>query len=83
VTVDVVPVEELADERLGLGLAAVGREAVVDGDHALVGQDVAGDAAADEDRVEALVVLQPVDHRLARLVGVEPVEDLGGRGGSR
>ena len=70
---DVVPVEELADERLGLGLAAVGGEAVVDLDDALVGHHVAGDAAADEDRVEALVVLQPVDDRRARLVAVEPL----------
>ena len=66
VTVDVEPLEELAHERLGLGLAAVGGEAVVDRDHALVGDHVAGDAAADADRVEALVVLQAVDHRLAR-----------------
>ena len=80
---DVVPLEEVADERLGLRLAAVGSEAVVDLDHALVGQHVAGDAAADEDGVEALVVLQPVDQRLAGLVVVEPLEDRAWPGGSR
>src|SRR5690606_14469708 len=47
-------------------------EAVVDGDHALVGDDVAGHAAAHAHRVQPLVVLQPVDHRPPRLIGVEP-----------
>ena len=58
---DVVPLEEVADERLGVGLAAVGGEAEVDLDDALVGDHVAGDAAADAGRVEALVVGQAVD----------------------
>ena len=53
---DVVALEEVADERLGVGLAAVGGEAEVDLDDALVGDHVAGDAAADAGRVEALVV---------------------------
>ena len=44
---DVVALEEVADEGLGVGLAAVGGEAEVDLDDALVGDHVAGDAAAD------------------------------------
>ena len=75
VTVTSYPVEEVADERLGLRLAAVGGEAEVDLDDALVGDHVAGDAAADADGVEALVVGQAVDHRLAGDVVVEPGQD--------
>ena len=71
---DVVPLEEVADERLGVGLAAVGGEAEVDLDDALVGDHVAGDAAADAGRVEALVVGQAVDLGLVGDVVVEPGE---------
>src|SRR3954452_4793451 len=74
----VVPVEEGAEVGLGLGLAAIGREPVVDADRAQVGQDVAGDAAADPHGVEALVVGQPVDERHPGLVRCEPVQHRGG-----
>ena len=62
--VDVVAGEDLAHVVLGLVLRQRGGEAVVDGDDALVRDDVARDAAADEDRVERLAVLQPVDDRV-------------------
>src|SRR5690606_19095550 len=67
-----VPLEHLAHVVLRLLHGQVGGEAVVDGDHALVGDDVAGHAAAHAHRVQPLVVLQPVDHRPPRLIGVEP-----------
>jgi hypothetical protein len=74
----VVALEELSEEGLGLGLGAVGGEPVVHRDDALVGKHVAGDATADEHRVEPLVVLQPVDHRLARLERIEPGQHVRG-----
>src|SRR5512145_3431126 len=75
---DLEPVEDLVHVRDRLLLGPVGRKAVVDGHGAGVRQDVARDAAIDEDRVEPLAVLQPVDDRTPRLVGGEPVEDRGG-----
>ena len=42
--------------------------------HRLVGDDVAGDAAADADRVESLAVGEPVDLDRLGLVRGEPVE---------
>ena len=62
---------------------AVRREAVVDRHHALVGDDVAGDAAADPHGIESLAVLQPVDDRSARLVGGQSIEDRRRQRGSR
>ena len=75
---DLEPVEELLDEHLRLRLRAVRRVAVVDRDHALVGQHVAGHPAADVDRVQALVVLQPVDDRPPCVVLPEAAEHLTG-----
>src|SRR3546814_19594104 len=63
--------EELPQPFLRLVGRAVRGEAVVAGHDALVGQDVAGDAAGDEDRIEPLVELQPIDHRLARPLRLE------------
>ena len=57
---------------VGLRLGAVRREPVVDVDHALVRDHVAGDAAADADRVEALAVVAAVDRDPARLVRRQP-----------
>src|SRR6478735_1465942 len=71
---DVVAVEEVAHEGLGVGLAPVGGEAEVDLDDALVGDHVACDAAPDAGRVEALVEGQAVDLRLPGDVVVEAVE---------
>ena len=71
---DPVALEEVSDVCLGVGLAAVGGEAEVDLDDALVGDHVAGDAAADAGGVEALVVGQAVDLGLACDVVVEPGE---------
>src|SRR3712207_7171006 len=45
-----------------------GREAVVHRHHALVGDDVPGDAAADRHRVQPLPVDQPVDLDLRGVV---------------
>ena len=59
---------------LGLGRGAVGREAVVDEQHDLVGHHVAGHAALDADRLQRLAVLAAVDHRAALLVAVEVAE---------
>jgi hypothetical protein len=50
-------------------LVAVGREAVVHGEHGLVGNDVAADATGDADRIEAFAIGQSVDVDGARLIG--------------
>ena len=71
---DVVALEEVADERLGVGLVAVGGEAEVDLDHAFVGDHVARHPAAYAGRVEALVIGQAVDDGLVGGVVVEPRE---------
>jgi hypothetical protein len=62
-----------------LVLALVRCEPVVDGDPALVGNDVAGDSPGDADRVHALAVGQAVDLDLGRLVGREPLQQVAGR----
>ena len=56
----------------------VGGEPVVHGDHALVRDHVAGHAAAHADRVQPLVVGQPVDVGLAGLVVAQDAEDRAG-----
>ena len=61
--------EHLTDVRDGLRLAAVGGEPVVHRDRALIRDDVARDPAGDPDRVQPLVVDEPVHLRLAGLVG--------------
>src|SRR5580658_202222 len=68
----------LVDVLPGLIGTAVRREPVVDGDDALVGDHVAGDAAGDADRVEALMVGQPVHIRLPGLIIAQPVENAAG-----
>ena len=68
-------------ERLLLG--PIRGEPVVHGDHGLVREHVGGDPAADQHGVEALVVLQPVDHRSAGVVLLEPAQHLARPGGSR
>jgi|HubBroStandDraft_6_1064221.scaffolds.fasta_scaffold133415_2 hypothetical protein len=55
----------------------VGREPVVDRHHAFVGDDVPRHAAPDGDRVQALVVPQPVDLRLPGRVPAQHGEDVG------
>ncbi len=61
-----------------LGPVEVGREPVVDGDHALVGYHVPGHPAADGDRVQALVVPQPFHLGFPRGVTAQHVEDRAG-----
>src|SRR5690625_7043292 len=56
---------DLAHMGLGLGDGGVRREAVVERHPCPVGDHVAGDAARDGDGVEALAVLEPVDHGTA------------------
>ena len=53
---------------------AVRREPVVDGHHALVRHHVPGHPALDEDGVQPLAILQPVDHWCPRLVAAQHVE---------
>ena len=68
--------EQSADDIRRLLAVEVGREPVVDRHHALVGDDVPGDAAADGHRVQALVVAKPVDLRLPRHVRAQHGEDV-------
>src|SRR5208337_5626770 len=63
------------NEVRGLLAGKVRREPVVDGDRALVGDDVSRHAAPDADRVQALVVTQAVDLRLPGRVRAQHVED--------
>ena len=60
--------------RLRLRLGSVRRKAKVDGDRALVGDDVAGHSPADADRIEAFAVGQTLDLDRARLVGDQPLQ---------
>jgi hypothetical protein len=68
--------EQRPDELRRLRPVAVGGEPVVDRHHALVGDDVPGDAAADGDGVESLAVAQPVDLRLPGRVGAQHGQDV-------
>ena len=70
--------EDLLDVGPGLLRRPVGGKPVVHGDHALVRDHVAGHAAAHADRVQPLVVGQPVDVGLAGLVVAQDVEDRAG-----
>ena len=79
----VVAAEQFAHVRLGLGSGLVGREPVVDGDDALVGDHVAGDPAADADGVEALAVDEPLDLDLAGLIAGEQLSGSARPRGSR
>jgi hypothetical protein len=69
--------EQRPDEIRRLLAVEVRREPVVDRHHALVGDDVPGHAAADGHGIQALVVAQPVDLRLARHVRTQHGEDVG------
>src|SRR5699024_10697832 len=69
--------QHLAYMGLGLGDGGVRRETVVERHPCPVGDHVAGDAARDGDSVEALAVLESVDHGAAGPVGGEPLEDRG------
>ena len=84
VTSTVEPVEHLPHVVGRLGGVAVGGEAEVDGDHALVGDDVAGDPAGD---ARPPAVPPGTRSRRCRPRGpwyaVEPVEHGRGAGGSR
>ena len=75
---DLVAVEEVAQERGRLLDAAVGGESVVHADADLVGDHVARDATGDAHGVQALVVLEPVHLGLPRLVLAQPLQDFGG-----
>src|SRR5690625_3607535 len=66
-----------ADTGLGLGEGGVRRETVGERHPCPGGDHVAGDAARDGDSVEALAVLESVDHGAAGPVGGEPLEDRG------
>jgi len=70
--------EQRPDEVRRLLAGKVRREPVVDRDRALVGDDVSRHAAPDADGVQALVVAQAVDFRLAGRVPAQHVEDGGG-----
>ena len=59
---------------LGIFVGAVRGEAVVDGQDGLVGHDVARDAAGDMHRLKALAELAARDHRPARLVAVDDLQ---------
>ena len=72
---DVPAVEDVTHVLFGGGHIPVRREAVVHRDHAPVRDHVAGHAASDADRVQALVVAEAVDRRLPRLVAAQHVQD--------
>jgi hypothetical protein len=67
--------EQRPDVLLRLSRTAVRGEPVVDRHHARVGHHVARDSAADRHRVEALVILQPVDDGPARHPGPQQLQD--------
>ena len=71
--------EDLADVGDRLFLRAVGRIAEVDGHDAFVGDDVARHATRDAHRVQALPVLQAVDHGVTGLVRGQAGQDRRGR----
>ena len=73
--VDLEAVEDLPRCATPPPRLAIRREPVVDGHDALVRDDVAGDPSMDPHCAEALAVLQAVDHRPARLVCPQPIED--------
>src|SRR5918995_6453485 len=73
---DVETGEHVANVRLGIRLGQRGCIAVVDRDDAAVRDDIGGDAARHEDRVERLTELQLVHHVRARLVGDKAGKDL-------
>ena len=62
-----------------LGRRTIRREPVVHRDHALVGYHVAGHSAADEHRVQPLVVAQPVNDGLPRRIPPQHVEHAAGQ----
>ena len=75
---DIEALEHIPDVIGGLVLASVGRETEVDGDDCRVGNDIAGDSPTDTDGIESLPVLESVDLHPARLVVVQPSQDLAG-----
>lgn len=75
----VVPGEHVQNMLLGVLDRSIGREPEVDGDGARIRNDIACDAAADTDSIEALAVLQAVDHRPAGLIGGQRRENQSGR----
>ena len=74
---DLVPVEHCLHMLNRLSHRPVGSESKVDRHGALVRDDIARDAPADPHCIEALAVLEAVDHRTCWHVVMQPTKNLG------
>jgi hypothetical protein len=76
---DLPAVEHFAYVLLCLFRGPVRREPEVDADDAVVRNNVSGNPATDADRVQALVIAEPVHDRLPRSITAQYIEDPAGR----